>query len=249
MSKETDLSKIESSIKLTADEYSNIPLATDCTKLQALQILTKEISLVSNEKKRIFEEELSKSRFELEKDHKYWTEKFEEKKNDLENKTNESKLELESKKFESEKDINQKRLDLESKKLKLDKNNNAERIALESKKIENDQYFNEKRLELESKKNEDELELERLKIQIESARLDIEKTNLKLTEEQSKKNRIFQYVSLGLTVGIPALTYLIGLAVYKKLAYANLKLIYVDEGRPTPNFNDAVKNVNNFIKK
>ena len=87
-----------------------------------------------------------------------------------------------------------------------------------------------------------------MKIQIETARLEIEKTNLELNKQNAKEDRKYRYISLALTVGIPAVTTLISLLVYRKLAYNNLKLIYVDEGRPTTNFNDAVKSIKNLTK-
>ena len=52
MAKETDLSNLESSVKSTIQEYSNMYLPNDCSKLQAIQVLTKEIGLISGEKKR-----------------------------------------------------------------------------------------------------------------------------------------------------------------------------------------------------
>ena len=194
MAKETDLSNLESSVKSTIQEYSNIYLPNDCSKLQAIQVLTKEIGLISGEKKRIFDEEMQKDRFELDKDHKYWSEKFEEKK------------------FEDEQDLAKKRL------------------ALEKSKIDS------------------ALKQEELKIQIETTRLEIEKTNLELNKQNAKEDRKYRYISLALTIGIPFVTTLISLLVYRKLAYDNLKLIYVDEGRPTTNFNDAVKSIKNLTK-
>lgn len=194
MAKETDLSSLESSVKSTIQEYSNIYLPNDCSKLQAIQVLTKEIGLISGEKKRIFDEEMQKDRFELDKDHKYWSEKFEEKK------------------FEDEQDLAKKRLELE--KLKIDS----------------------------------ALKQEELKIQIETTRLEIEKTNLELNKQNAKEDRKYRYISLTLTIGIPFVTTIISLLVYRKLAYDNLKLIYVDEGRPTTNFNDAVKSIKNLTK-
>lgn len=194
MAKETDLNNLESSVKSTMQEYSNISLPNDCNKLQAIQVLTKEIGLISGEKKRIFDEEMQKERFELDKDHKYWSEKFEE------------------------------------------------------KKFEGEQALTKERLSLEAKKFDEALKQEELKTRIETTRLEIEKTNLELNKQNAKEDRKYRYISLALTVGIPAITTLISLLVYRKLAYNNLKLIYVDEGRPTTNFNDAVKSIKNLTK-
>lgn len=194
MAKETDLSSIEGSVKSTIQEYSNISLPNDCNKLQAIQVLTKEIGLISGEKKRIFDEEMQKERFELDKDHKYWSEKFEE------------------------------------------------------KKFEGEQALTKERLALEAKKLDETLKQEELKTRIEMTRLEIEKTNLELNKQKAKEDQKYRYISLALTIGVPAVTTLISLLVYRKLAYNNLKLIYVDEGRPTTNFNDAVKSIKNLTK-
>jgi len=194
MAKENNLSSLESGIETSLQEYSQMKLPSDCSKLQAIQVLTKEINLVTSEKKRIFDQEMAEERFELEKDHKYWSEKFEEKK------------------FEAENNLNK------------------ERLALETKKYS------------------DSLKLEELKLKIETTRLDIEKTNLELNQQKAKDDQKYRYIQLGLTIVVPALTSMISLLVYRKLAYNNLKLIYMDEGRPTTDFKDAVKSVKNLTK-
>ena len=64
----------------------------------------------------------------------------------------------------------------------------------------------------------------------------------RLKELYLKYEEIINYLFIG------GCTTLISLLVYRKLAYNNLKLIYVDEGRPTTNFNDAVKSIKNLTK-
>ena len=130
----------------------------------------------------------------------------------------------------------------------LDKDHKYWSEKFEEKKFEDEQDLAKKRLALEKSKIDSALKQEELKIQIETARLEIEKTNLELNKQNAKEDRKYRYISLALTVGIPAVTTLISLLVYRKLAYNNLKLIYVDEGRPTTNFNDAVKSIKNLTK-
>lgn len=208
MSKTTDLSSLQQSISTSVKEYSNIPMPDDASKLQAIQILAREVKLVSDEEKRIFDQEMQESRFELEKDRVY------------------SAQNLELKKFEEEKAHNASELDLKKE----------------------EQEIARKRLRLESKKQNTLIEIEKERVEIEKLRLEQEKTNSLLTEKARKDDQKFKYISLGLSIGIPALTTLISLLVYRRLAYSNLKLIYADEGRPTVDFKDAVKCVKNLTR-
>lgn len=194
MAKETNLSSLEESIKTSIEAYSNTELPSDCTKLQAIQVLTKEINLVTSEKKRLFDEEMARQRFELEKDDKYWREKFEE------------------------------------------------------KKFADEQSLAKERFKLESEKQKELLAIESTKLEIEKTRLNIEQSNLELNIRRTEDDKKYRYLQLGLTIGIPALTSIISLLVYRKLAYSNLKLIYMDEGRPTTDFKDAIKSVKNLTK-
>lgn len=194
MAKETNLSSLENGLDSTLKGYSELSLPSDCSKLQAIQVLTKEFSLVSSEKKRIFDEKLAEDRFQLEKDDKYWREKFEE------------------------------------------------------KKLDQEQTLERERLALDKEKQTFLLSIETTKLKLEEARLEIEKSNLELNKQKVKDDQKYRYLQLALTIGIPALTSLISLFVYRKLAYSNLKLIYVDEGRPTTDFKDAVKSVKNLTK-
>lgn len=194
MAKETNLSSLESNIETSIKEYSELPLPNDCDKLRALQILTKELALVTSERKRIFDQKLAEDRFELEKDDKYWREKFEE------------------------------------------------------EKFNKEQALAERRLALEEDRQKELLVIDTTRLQIEQARLDIERTNLELNIKKANDDKKYRYLQLALTIGIPALTSLVSLLVYRKLAYSNLKLIYMDEGRPTTDFKDAVKSIKNLTK-
>lgn len=107
-----DLSSLQQSINSSVQEYSNIPIPDDITKLQASQILAREVKLVSDEEKRIFDQKMQEDRFELDKDHKYWSEKFEEKKLEEEKQKNSAELELKK----EEQKIANKRISLDSEK-------------------------------------------------------------------------------------------------------------------------------------
>lgn len=192
--KESELDTLKKNIGQTLTQYNNIPLANDCTKVQAAQVLLREVKMVSDEEKRIFDENMQKDRFELEKDHKYFTE------------------DIEKKKFEYEKDS-----------------------------------FN-KRLEMDENRNKNQYELDKLKLSIEERKLDLETSIYEMNKSNAEKERRFKLISLGATILVPAIVTLAELFVYRKLAYSNLKLIYVDEGRPTVDFKDSVKSVKNLIK-
>lgn len=179
--KETDLTKLESSLETSLNEYGNMGLPDN--KTQACQILMREIATISNEKKRISDEKSQAERFELEKDHRYWSEKLEDKKFDLD------------------------------------------------KEKEN---FHEK--------------IELMHIDLEKTKIDLEKSNLEFNKQLRKDEQKFKWISLGVTVIVPAVVSLITVCVYRKLAYANLSLIYKDEGRPTVDFKDSVKNIKGLIK-
>ena len=169
------LKNLEKSVELTSQEYSNIPLDSECTKSQAMQILSKEIGLVSDEKTKNFNQEMQKKRLELDEKAKEWNRKIEEGK----------------------------------------------------------------------------LKNEELKTQIEYSRLEFEKANLEEAKRNAKDEKKFKLLSLGLQAGaiiIPATVSLITLLVYKRLSYANLSLIYRDEGRPTPDFKDSCKAIKSLIK-
>ncbi len=80
--KETDYMKtLKSGFETSLEEYSNMPLPDN--KVQASQIVMREAVTISNEEKRILEEKNQEERFQLAKDHQYWSEKFEEKKEDF----------------------------------------------------------------------------------------------------------------------------------------------------------------------
>lgn len=103
MAKELNLNYLEKELETSIQEYTNMSLNNEeLTKIQALQILSKEFKLVSDEKARTFNEDIQLKRYELDKDKIYEAQK------------------LERDKFNHEKDINEKNYELNIKKLDLD---------------------------------------------------------------------------------------------------------------------------------
>lgn len=103
MAKELNLNSLEKELETSIQEYTNMSLNNEeLTKIQALQILSKEFKLVSDEKARTFNEDIQLKRYELDKDKIYEAQK------------------LERDKFNHEKDINEKNYELNIKKLDLD---------------------------------------------------------------------------------------------------------------------------------
>lgn len=119
---------------------------------------------------------------------------------------------------------------------------------IEKEKLSLEKDSSEKRLVLEEKKFKEQSDIEKLRLSIEQSRFDLDKSIYEANQKNAEKERKFKYISLGLTILVPAIVTIAELVVYKKLAYSNLKLIYVDEGRPTVDFKDSVKSVKNLIK-
>lgn len=212
MKKEIDLNNLEQGAIKTIEEYSKMPLPDDYSKQQTLQMLTKELGLISSEKKRVQDSTLQEERFELEKDHKYWNEKFEER-----------KFKLEEDKFKNTSKQEESKLGLEERKLNLE----------------------EEKFKDASKNEEFRLELEKIRLDIEKSNLEFQRQNALEERKLKKWTLIFQIASFG----VSTLTTIIGLCLSNKLAYDNLKLIYVDEGRPTTEFKDSCKVIRNYIKR
>ncbi len=194
MSREAEINSLKNSLEESIKKYKDMPIPEDIGKLQAIQLVAREAKVVSDIEKQEFEQKIQEDRYQLDKDHKYWQEHFEE-------------------------------------------STHKDEHALA-----------EKRLEFESKKQDSMLEIEKTKLEIEKARLEIERSNVESLKESKRDEAKYRWISLGLTLGIPFVTSLISLIVYRNLAYSNLKLIYRDEGRPTSDFKDAVKCVKSLTK-
>lgn len=106
----------------------------------------------------------------------------------------------------------------------------------------------ENRLKQQIKDNSEKNEIERLKLEIEKTRLDLTKEDLNQKRIDSRNDMRFRLVTFGITTVIGLAEVIIPLLVYRKLAYTNLNLIYRDEGRPTNDYKDAIKNIKMMIK-
>ena len=106
----------------------------------------------------------------------------------------------------------------------------------------------EDRLKQQIKDNSEKNEIERLRLEIEKTRLDLQKEDLNQKRIDSKNDMRFRLVTFGITTVIGLAEVIIPLLVYRKLAYTNLNLIYKDEGRPTNDYKDAIKNIKMMIK-
>lgn len=258
MKTETNLNDLENSIDQTLKVYANMPLSEDSSKLQAIQVLSKEISLVTNEKKRVFDQEMQKERYELEKDDKYWREKFEEKKLNEEQSLAKERLALDKDKqnamlkIESEKlEIEKNRLESDKSRLELEKDNKNWSQGFEEQKFKEEQSLAKEHLSLDKDKQEAMLKIETTKLEIERSRLEIEKTRLEQELQDKKEDRKQRWVSLGtsvLSIIVPTTMSLIALIVYNRMAKAELYLIYKDEGRSISQYKDALKNIKNLTK-
>lgn len=106
----------------------------------------------------------------------------------------------------------------------------------------------EDRLKQQIKDNSEKNEIERLRLEIEKTRLDLTKEDLNQKRIDSRNDMRFRLVTFGITTVIGLAEVIIPLLVYRKLAYTNLNLIYKDEGRPTNDYKDAIKNIKMMIK-
>lgn len=106
----------------------------------------------------------------------------------------------------------------------------------------------EDRLKQQIKDNSEKNEIERLRLEIEKTRLDLQKEDLNQKRIDSRNDMRFRLVTFGITTVIGLAEVIIPLLVYRKLAYTNLNLIYKDEGRPTNDYKDAIKNIKMMIK-
>ena len=106
----------------------------------------------------------------------------------------------------------------------------------------------EDRLKQQIKDNSEKNEIERLRLEIEKTRLDLQREDLNQKRVDSRNDMRFRLVTFGITTVIGLAEVIIPLLVYRKLAYTNLNLIYRDEGRPTNDYKDAIKNIKMMIK-
>lgn len=133
-------------------------------------------------------------------------------------------------------------------KRKEDNSYRNEQFQLNKDHVYAQDKLEEDRLKQQIKDNSEKNEIERLKLEIEKTRLDLTKEDLNQKRIDSRNDMRFRLVTFGITTVIGLAEVIIPLLVYRKLAYTNLNLIYRDEGRPTNDYKDAIKNVKMMIK-
>lgn len=133
-------------------------------------------------------------------------------------------------------------------KRKEDNSYRNEQFQLNKDHVYAQDKLEEDRLKQQIKDNSEKNEIERLKLEIEKTRLDLMKEDLNQKRIDSRNDMRFRLVTFGITTVIGLAEVIIPLLVYRKLAYTNLNLIYRDEGRPTNDYKDAIKNVKMMIK-
>ena len=223
--KATDLQTVENSFTNSVNEYQQIGLS-DPDKAKCIQIIQREASILSNEEKRKNDLEFQDKRFELDKDHTYFQESLEKDK---------LKQQKESFEYQKIKDSNESKF--QDKRFELDKDHTCFQESLEKDKLKQQKES----FEYQKIKDSNDLELQKI-------RLELEKNDLEARRAQERNESKFRWITFGITTGLAFVQFAMTLMSYRKLAYTNLKLIYKDEGRPTTEYKDAIKDVKNLLK-
>ena len=124
-----------------------------------------------------------------------------------------------------------------------------EKAKQESKWHDEETASKKEAFEYQKTKDTNEFSIQKLRFDLDRQRLDFEEKDLEFKRELSKSESKYRWITFGVTTILGFAQFAITLYAYKKLAYTNLKLIYCDEGRPTTDYKDAIKNVQNMIKK
>ena len=124
-----------------------------------------------------------------------------------------------------------------------------EKAKQESKWHDEETASKKEAFEYQKTKDTNEFSIQKLRFDLDRQRLDFEEKDLEFKRELSKSESKYRWITFGVTTILGFAQFAIALYTYKKLAYTNLKLIYCDEGRPTTDYKDAIKNVQNMIKK
>ena len=124
-----------------------------------------------------------------------------------------------------------------------------EKLNQESKWHDEETASKKEAFEYQKTKDTNEFSIQKLRFDLDRQRLDFEEKDLEFKRELSKSESKYRWITFGVTTILGFAQFAISLYTYKKLAYTNLKLIYCDEGRPTTDYKDAIKNVQNMIKK
>lgn len=137
---------------------------------------------------------------------------------------------------------------MQEKRYELEKDKVYSSQNLEEKRFNKENEIKEKEISLNEEKNKALIDIEKLKFDLELKKFELESKNNENNVKNAFEERKFRYISLGITTFASLAGIIIPLIVYKKLAYANLKLIYRDEGRPTQDFKDSVRLVKQLTK-
>ena len=124
-----------------------------------------------------------------------------------------------------------------------------EKLNQESKWHDEETASKKELFEYQKTKDTNEFSVQKLRFDLDRQRLDFEEKDLEFKREMSRSESKYRWITFGVTTILGFAQFAISLYTYKKLAYTNLKLIYCDEGRPTTDYKDAIKNVQNMIKK
>ena len=124
-----------------------------------------------------------------------------------------------------------------------------EKAKQESKWHDEEIASKKEAFEYQKTKDTNEFSIQKLRFDLDRQRLDFEEKDLEFKREMSRSESKYRWITFGVTTILGFAQFAISLYTYKKLAYTNLKLIYCDEGRPTTDYKDAIKNVQNMIKK
>ena len=124
-----------------------------------------------------------------------------------------------------------------------------EKAKQESKWHDEETASKKEAFEYQKTKDTNEFSIQKLRFDLDRQRLDFEEKDLEFKRELSRSESKYRWITFGVTTILGFAQFAISLYTYKKLAYTNLKLIYCDEGRPTTDYKDAIKNVQNMIKK
>ena len=128
-------------------------------------------------------------------------------------------------------------MEFQDKRFELDKDHTYFQESLEKDKLKQQKES----FEYQKIKDSNDLELQKI-------RLELEKNDLEARRAQERNESKFRWITFGITTGLAFVQFAMTLMAYRKLAYTNLKLIYKDEGRPTTEYKDAIKDVKNLLK-
>lgn len=252
--------KLEASLLESTKDYVKIDLL-EAEKAKALAILSKEIKVLSDDETTKKGDVLRKEKHDFDINRGKAQNELEKKRHEHQVKQDSSKLKLETEKVKSdvkakttEVELNKKKYDhevkkatksfeLDKKKFEYEKKKEDARMKLEQEKFNFQLYsFNEgqslERIKLEQygKLDEMKIALEKEKLQFEREKLEIEKLKQKSEEKNAKRN---SWITTGLKVAeivVPLMGFLAAFA-------ANLRLIYIDDGRSTPELRDTMNKI------